>query len=139
MATSIASRPAPAPTVTIWSAEPTTNDWRAEAIAEYERARAVGQDALRAELAGRVRDLTGRAVRLDSVVVTDQGSALAWVDGVKFQLEGLELTIVRPCVHCGVDEVTSPPIRTRADLGRALSAWRPRCGQCELEDELGDE
>jgi hypothetical protein len=118
----------------IWRTETAPVDWRAEAIAEHARSRVAGEAARRAELAGRLRDLTGRTIAPESVMLPTERRAIAWVDGVQFRLEGPELTIVRPCVHCGVEELTSPPLRGRADLGYALAAWEPRGAQCQIED-----
>ncbi|HZR00728.1 MAG TPA: hypothetical protein VFC93_18155 [Chloroflexota bacterium] len=109
-------------------------DWRAAAIAEYEQSREAGAETRRAALVERLRELTGRVVPPERVIVQEGRRALAWVDGVQFRLEGTELTIARGCVHCGLGEMTSPPVRTRADLGYALIGWEPRCTQCPAED-----
>ena len=136
MTTSTLSRPA-ATSMTIWPAEMARADWRAEAIAEHERTREAAQAARRAELAWRVRELTGRAVAVESVMLPTERRAIAWVDGVNFRLDGHELSIVRPCSHCGVAEVISPPIGGRAELGYAIGPWEPRCPQCPVEDPPG--
>ena len=134
MTTSIASRETAAQTTTVRPAGATPVDWRADAIAEYEWSRVAAGAVLRAELAGRLRELTGREIAPGSVLLSTERRAIAWVDGVQFRLEELELRIVRPCVHCGVEELTSPPVRGRADLGYALGAWEPRGAQCQIED-----
>jgi hypothetical protein len=133
MVTAIAGREVAAST-TIRPAGAAAADWRASAVAEYERAREVGEAALRADLAARVRDLTGRAISPASVIVTSERRGLAWVDSVQFRLEGCDLTVARPCAHCGVGEVVSPPVQGRADLGYVLGAWEPRCRHCPIED-----
>jgi hypothetical protein len=109
-------------------------DWRAEAVARSERSREASTAALRAELVGRLGDLTGLRVPAERVLVSDGRRALAWVDGVQFRLEGGELTIACACVHCGVNELESPPVRSRDDLDYVLAVWEPRCRQCPLED-----
>jgi len=109
-------------------------DWRAAAIAEYEQSRAAAAETRRAALVERLRELTGRVVPPEHVFVQEGRRALAWVDGVQFRLEGPELTVARGCVHCGLGEMTSPPVRTRAELGYALIGWEPRCTQCPAED-----
>jgi hypothetical protein len=109
-------------------------DWRAEAVARYERSHEASAAALRAELVGRLSDLAGRLVPAERVLGSDGRRALVWVDGVQFRLEGGELTIVCACTHCGLNEIASPPVRSRDDLDYVLAVWEPRCRQCPLED-----
>ncbi len=111
-------------------------DWREEAIAAYSRAEREDIDGLRQELASRILELTGCAVKPGSVYV-DRGTrtATASAAGGLFRLRGGELLLVRPCVYCGVRRFESSQVRDLADLGHALSVWEPRCEGCGLEDE----
>jgi hypothetical protein len=134
MTTSTISRATATPTTTTAPTEAAAADWRAELIAEHGRTREIAEAALRAELTGRLHELTGREVSPRSVTLSSERRAIAWLDGVQFRLEGLELTVVRSCLHCGVEELTSPPVRSRADLAYALAGWEPRGRQCQIED-----
>ena len=44
------------------------------------------------------------------------------------------LTLVHACADCGSGEFESPPLRDAADVGYALSAWRPAHPNCQEED-----
>lgn len=100
---------------------------------QTERERAL---ARRADLAARVRALTGVAVGADSVYLNrETGEATVAVDGARFRLARGVLTLVRPCAHCGTGQFVSGAIEDRADLGSALVAWTPLHAECQPEDE----
>ncbi|MFN8513859.1 MAG: hypothetical protein U0232_16760 [Thermomicrobiales bacterium] len=112
--------------------------WREEAIGAYrqtERERAL---ALRADLAARVRALTGVPVGADSVSLSrETGEATVTVDGAVFRLAHGVLRLVRPCAHCGTGQFLSGAIEDRADLGGALGAWMPLHEECQPEEAIG--
>ena len=116
---------------------PTPADWQAESIRRYQRGYAREAAVLRATLVERVLALTGRSVAPDAVYVdVDERYAHAMVDGVMLRLWGSELVLVRPCAVCGVGRFESAPLRSLADVGRALSAWRPTHEGCAPDEEL---
>lgn len=95
-----------------------------------------GDDAsLRAELAARVRALTGYSLP-DGAITADRHArrATAVLDGVVFRLQGHEVIVLRPCTHCGTGLFASPPLVSRADLDYALSDWQPYHTGCEPVD-----
>jgi hypothetical protein len=55
------------------------------------------------------------------------------VDGTLFYSRREALTLVRACAYCGSGEFESPPLRDAADVGYALSAWRPAHPNCQDE------
>ena len=114
---------------------PVPFDWRVRAVAAWEASREATADHLRAELTSRLFALTSRDVPADAIYVnpTDQ-AAVTRLDGILFRLADGDLSIVRPCDHCGTGELTSRPLYTRSDLGYALSDWQPRHADCQLED-----
>jgi hypothetical protein len=107
--------------------------WREGAIAAHrqtERERAL---ALRADLAARVRVLTGAAVAGDSVYLNrETGEATVAVEGAVFRLAHGELVLVRPCAHCGTGQFKSAAIVERTDLGAALVDWLPLHDECQM-------
>lgn len=106
-------------------------DWRARAVAAH-RERAGGPAQ---ELAWAVLALTGQHLGAEQSWADPTGrAATATLDGVRFRWEGGVLSVMRPCAHCGTGLLASPPLRAPADLGHALSAWRPRHAGCEEED-----
>jgi hypothetical protein len=109
--------------------------WQTEAIEHYRRAITGVEDALRAELEGRVASLTGRHVT-PSLVVVDRDARIAFLalDGVRFRLRRHDVVLLRPCAHCGTGEFASEPLITRCDLGHALGVWQPLHHACEAED-----
>jgi hypothetical protein len=118
------------------SARPeSSRPWREDAIVAHrqtERGRAL---ALRADLAARVRALTGVPVGADSVYLNrETGEATVAVDGAVFRLARGAMMLVRPCDHCGTGQFMSGAIEDRADLGSALAAWQPLHEECQPED-----
>jgi len=109
--------------------------WRRRAADAYFAAARDIATQLRDDLAARIQQLTGRAVAAEDIY-TDAGQRLAvtQADGVVFRYQHGVLQIVRPCVHCGTGEFSSPAIESLADLGYALEAWQPRCSHCEPLD-----
>jgi hypothetical protein len=110
-------------------------DWQARAISSYRHAQSQALTVLPELLATRVSSLTGRSVEPADVFV-DQDAELATVvvDGVVFRAHNHQVVVLRSCVECGITRFESAPLFSRADLGYALSAWRPRCTSCQLED-----
>jgi hypothetical protein len=112
-----------------------TFDWRSGAIAVYRQAEPDKTDALRTELASRIRALIGRSLLSEAIQVDrDARLATALVDGALFRLRRHDLMLVRPCTHCGTSAFESSPIGGLTDLGHALAAWGPCCRDCQLED-----
>jgi hypothetical protein len=90
---------------------------------------------LQAELARRILALTGREIPASLVYADpDRLTARVSVDGVSFRLTRGEVVLLAPCAYCGVREFESPAIESLADLGYALSAWKPYCRDCPQED-----
>jgi hypothetical protein len=111
--------------------------WHSRAVEAYRQSERDGNAALRADLAARVSALTERAVAPGSVYVDSADrTATVNLDGVTFRLRRHELVLLRPCPECGLGHYESPAIATVADLGYALSAWRPACQNCLPEDPV---
>jgi hypothetical protein len=116
-------------------APPLAFDWRVRAVAAWEADRDVAAGHLRGELTSRLFALTSRDVPSEATYANPADRvAVTRLDGVLFRLADAELSIVRPCVHCGTGEFTSRPLYTRSDLGYALSDWQPRHANCQIED-----
>ena len=119
-------------------ATPVILDWRTAAIAAHRRSDHDETATMLAELAARVLELTGRRVAETSLLsqrsATGERAATVVVDGAAFQLRRGTLVLLVTCAHCGLGQLTSPAIASRADLGYALAAWEPRCQHCEPED-----
>ncbi len=115
-----------------------SNSWRTQAIDAFIHGEHDDLAALRVDLAARVAALTGQPIAPEAIVVTRASKiARVVVDGVRFQLQNGELSILRTCVECGLTTHASPPISSRADLGYALAGWQPR-GACCTPDEDED-
>jgi hypothetical protein len=109
--------------------------WQAAARAAYMREFGASDDRLRAELAARVQALTNCALQGEVIVVDSAARrATAALDGVVFQLQRGDLTVARPCAHCGAGRFESAPLTSRADLGHALAVWQPYHAGCEPSD-----
>jgi hypothetical protein len=110
-------------------------DWKARAVTSYRHAQRQALTVLPELLAGRVSALTGRSVDPEDVFVDpDAEIATVVVDGVVFRAHHQQVVVLRSCVECGIERFESPPLFSRADLGYALSAWQPRCRNCQPED-----
>jgi hypothetical protein len=110
-------------------------DWQAQAIETFRQGKTNTERELRAELVKRVIALTGREVPANLVYADpDKHTARVTVDGVSFRLIRDQLVMLLPCAYCGVREFESLPIQSQADLGRALSEWKPYCHDCTPED-----
>jgi hypothetical protein len=110
--------------------------WQEVAIAAYQQSQEHAGFALPAELATRLRALTGRVVAPETIYVDrDAGLATTVVDGVVFRLRREQLSLLRPCVQCGIGHFESPALASRADLGYALNAWQPLCAHCPAEED----
>jgi hypothetical protein len=113
--------------------------WHSEAIAHYMGAADDLVLRLRRRLAERVGSLTGLAItQRDITVNLAARRAFATVDGVVFQLCGHDLSIVRPCSHCGTGRFETPPITERVDLGYAIAGWQAYHPECEPADPPED-
>ena len=113
--------------------------WHAEAIAHHVGAADELALCLRRRLAERVSSLTGVAIsQWDITVNLAAKCALVTVDGVVFQLREHDLSIVRPCAHCGTGRFETPPIAERVDLGHALAGWQAYHPECEPADPPED-
>jgi hypothetical protein len=109
--------------------------WQSQAIAAYEQSRQTSDASLRLMLAERLRGLLGYEIDRSAIWVDrSAGLAITRVDGVLFRMERSRLMLVRPCAECGLGQLTSPELRTQADLGYALSAWQPHHPACQPED-----
>jgi hypothetical protein len=104
--------------------------WQAAAVGEYEQSLPVRLVDLRTQLAARILALTGRQISSEEIYA-DGCLAVAGVNGVMFRLHRHSLILVRSCTYCGTGNFESPEIGSFADLGYALSAWRPLHEDCE--------
>lgn len=105
--------------------------WTLAAIEAYRQAKEDGP-ALAQGMVAAVARLTGR--RLDAAaLILDQQNGVAWgsLDGITMRWSHARLTIVRPCTHCGTGAFVSEPLRTRQELGYALSDWAPLHHDCQ--------
>jgi hypothetical protein len=109
--------------------------WHGRAVEAYRQAEREEATALQAEMVSRVAALIRRNIEAASVY-GDRAERTATVadDGVVFRLRRGELVLQRACPECGLGRYESPAIRTLADLGYALSEWKPPCGGCHDED-----
>ena len=111
------------------------HDWKTQALSAYQQRRQDDGAALWSALAHQVRELTGRDLAIDAIWIDlDRRVAFVTVDGVRFRWEPSQLVLLRPCVHCGGGEFTSPPLTSAADVGYALGAWQPRHPECQPDD-----
>ena len=110
-------------------------EWQARAVETFRQGKTNTQRELRAELVKRVMALTEREVSANLVYADpDKHTARVTIDGVSFRLIRGQLVMLLPCAYCGVREFESLPIQSQADLGRALSEWKPYCHDCTPED-----
>jgi len=116
----------------------TSSTWHSVAIDAFIHGEHDDVAALRVDLAARVAALTGQPIAPETITIARASKqARIAVDGVRFQLQNGELSILRTCVECGLTTHASPPISSRADLGYALAGWQPR-GNCCTPDEDED-
>jgi len=109
--------------------------WKAETIEIYRLGKASLERDLQAEVAHRLLTLTGREIPPGLVYVDSEArTARVRVDGVSFRLIPGQLVLLAPCAYCGVQEFESLALETRADLGYALSDWKPYCPDCIPND-----
>jgi hypothetical protein len=109
--------------------------WQASAVSAYEHAQRQALTLLPELLAARVAALTGRVLEPESIFFDpDTEIATAVVDGSVFRAHDGQVFLLRFCVDCGGKHFESAPLATRADLGYALSAWKPLCANCPPED-----
>jgi hypothetical protein len=109
--------------------------WQVHAVETYLQGKSYFEADLRTELARRIQVLTGREVVPDLVYADpDKHLARVSVDGVSFRLTHGQIVLLSPCAHCGVREFESSAIESPADLGYALSVWKPYCLDCVPED-----
>ena len=109
--------------------------WKARAMEIFRQGRSNMERESANWLAGRVLALTGREIPASLVYADpDRHTARVTVDGVSFRLAGDQVVLLSPCAYCGVREFESPAIESPADLGYALSVWKPYCRDCIPED-----
>ena len=121
------------------SEAPRTTGWREQAVEEYGRSLPGRIADLRVQLAARLLILTGRRIRLEDIYTDTNGRlATTSVDHMTFRLYGRRLVLARSCAYCGTGRFESPEINDLADLGYALSSWRPLHEDCEDHDSEED-
>ena len=126
-------------TATAVSEAPRATGWREQAVEEYGRSLPDGSADLRAQLAARLLILTGRRIPPEDIYTEANGRLAATsVDHMMFRLYGRRLVLARSCAYCGIGRFESPEIRDLADLGYALSFWRPLHEDCEDHDSEED-
>jgi len=109
--------------------------WQAQTVATYQRSQREAISQLPKLMSAGISALTGVTIASTSIFVDpDAAIATAAVDGVVFRAHDQQLFLLRSCAECGLDHFESQPLNTRADLGRALSAWQPLCRHCQPED-----
>jgi hypothetical protein len=109
--------------------------WKVRAMEIFRLGRSNMERELRTELASRILALTGREIPANLVYADpDRHMARVSVDGVSFRLTRDQVVLLSPCAYCGVREFESTAIESPADLGYALSAWKPYCRDCTPED-----
>jgi hypothetical protein len=109
--------------------------WQARAVAAYQQTQGQALTALPELLAARVSALIDRAIDPQAIFVDkDAEVATVVVDGIVFRAHDQQVFLLRSCVDCGTKHVESAPLTTRADLGFALSHWKPLCADCPPED-----
>jgi hypothetical protein len=111
-------------------------DWKVGTIEIYRSGKANMAQDLQADLANRLLALIGREIPTGSVYVNSEArTARVSIDGVSFRLMRDRLVLLAPCAYCGVREFESPALESRADLGYALSDWKPYCPDCMPLDQ----
>jgi hypothetical protein len=109
--------------------------WQAHAIAAYRQAHERSLAELPTTVSAGVSALIGKQVAPEAVFVdADTGVAAVVVDGVTFRSHDGQIVLLRVCAECGTRYFESLPLATPADLGFALSAWKPLCPGCQPED-----
>jgi hypothetical protein len=107
------------------------SDWQERAIAAYRDVQRQRMAELCARLISEVGRLTEQSIATESIVVDrDAGFAQVVLDGIRFQMSGEALVLLRACVRCGDSEFRSTPLTTVSDLGYALVGWHPQCDRC---------
>jgi hypothetical protein len=109
--------------------------WQTRALATYQRTQRETTSQLPKLISARISALTGVTIAPASIFVDQEAEiATAAVDGVVFRAHDQQVFLLRSCAECGIEHFESQPLNTRADLGRALSAWQPLCRHCQPED-----
>jgi hypothetical protein len=109
---------------------PQQSSWQTRAITAYHHSQP-HEAALRQQLAAAVHALTGRSIDDAAIVVDLPGrTAFARIDGIHFRWANGELSVVRPCAHCGLGAFVSLPVQGAEELGFALSDWQPLHEDC---------
>lgn len=109
--------------------------WKEQAVEGYQRSLSGRSADLRTELAARLLILTGRRIPPEDIYTgTDGRRASTSVDGLTFRLYDRRLVLVRSCAYCGTGRFESLEIGEPADLGYALSSWRPLHEDCDVYD-----
>ena len=118
---------------------PRVTGWKEQAVEEYGRSLPGTSVDLRTQFAARLLILTGRQIPPEDIYTDENGRLAATsVDHMMFRLYGRRLVLARSCAYCGIGRFESPKIGDLADLGYALSAWRPLHEDCEDYDPEED-
>ncbi len=118
---------------------PRATGWKEQAVEEYWRSLPGRRADLTAQLATRLLILTGRRIPPEDIYTDTNGRLAATsVDHMMFRLFGRRLVLARSCAYCGIGRFESPEIGDLADLGYALSSWRPLHEDCEDHDSEED-
>ena len=126
-------------TATAVSEAPRATGWREQAVEEYGQPLPGRSADLRTQPAARLLILTGRRISPEGIYTDTNGRLAATsVDHMVFRLYGRRLVLARSCAYCGIGRFESPEIADLADLGYALSSWRPLHEDCEDHDSEED-
>ena len=121
------------------SEAPRATGWKEQAVEEYDRSLPGRNADLRTQFAARLLILTGRQIPPEDIYTDENGRLAATsVDHMMFRLYGRRLVLARSCAYCGIGRFESPEIGDLADLGYALSFWRPLHEDCEDHDSEED-
>jgi hypothetical protein len=113
--------------------------WRTRAYEAYTAHRAAVLANLKADMAFRIKNLTGYRPSLNDIHVNEEKcTATLLFDGTIFRLQGEELTVQRPCSYCNTGLITSCAITSMVELGYAIVEWQPMHDDCRIfENDLG--
>ncbi len=98
-------------------------DWKDRALDARKRELADESDLIAGTFRLRLHNLIGVEVKREDIEVAAP-QARATIDGVTFLLDGVDFYLESACPNC-LETVTSEPLLTAADVGRALAEWLP--------------
>ncbi len=102
-------------------------DWKNMVLEARQRELAEESDLIAGAFRLRLHSLIGLEVNRSDVQVAAP-QARATVDGVTFLLDGMDFYIEHGCPNC-LEALTTEPLLTAADVGRALTDWLPNVGE----------